>query len=220
MLKQDLNTLKQEYISLLKSTNVEGIDNLLAWLETSDFFEAPSSSIYHGACKGGLLRHSLNVYNAAIKIKNDMAMSLALPEKKISEIPDKSIIIAALLHDLCKVNYYQPVVKMWKDDSAPYGQQWKKYMGYEINDKFPMGHGEKSVLIAQQFIRLTGEEMLAMRWHMGMTDPGAYLSPYEKPALMKAINDIPLVMIIMQADAFASFMMECEVDLKRENALD
>ncbi len=98
--------------------------------ETSDFFEAPSSQL-SWCMWGRLLRHSLNVYNATMKIKNDMAMSLALPEKKISEIWINLLLLLALLHDLCKVNYYQPVVKMWKDDSAPYGQQWKKYMGYK-----------------------------------------------------------------------------------------
>jgi hypothetical protein len=77
-----------------------------------------------------------------------------------------------------------------------------------------LGHGEKSVLIAQQFIRLTGEEILAIRWHMGFTDPGTFLSFYEKPAFMKAINDVPLVMVIAQADCFASFLMETEYDLK------
>ena len=95
-----------------------------------------------------------------------------------------------------------------------YGNQWKKYIAYDINDTFPLGHGEKSVLIAQQFIRLTGEEILAIRWHMGFTDPGTFLSFYEKPAFMKAINDVPLVMVIAQADCFASFLMETEYNLK------
>lgn len=215
-----MEEMKQEFITLLKSTNRAGIDDLINWLETkSDFFTAPASCYYHGSHPGGLLAHSLNVYKAAKQIQM-MASNLALPEKNVMSIPEESIILCTLLHDLCKTNMYSETVKFYKDDQAAYGQQWKKYQSYEIKDNFPLGHGEKSVIMLQNFIRLSGVEICAIRWHMGMTDPGAYLSPYEKPAMMKAINDIPLVHIIMQADSFASFMMEKEVDQKIANALD
>lgn len=211
--------MRTEYINLLKSTNREGIDSLIAWLETSDFFYAPSSTKFHNNCKGGLLAHSLNVFNAAKKIRDNM-FGLALPEKHLEQIDDTTLIISCLLHDLCKINYYAPTVKLWKDDTAVYGQQWKKYTGYEINDLLPLGHGEKSIIIAQQFIKLTGNEMVAIRWHMGFTDPGTFLSFYEKPAFMKSINDFPIVMLIAQADCFASFLMEKDYDLKIENAIE
>ena len=208
-----LEEMKTEYKQLLSSVQRPGIENLIEWLDKCDFYEAPSSTKYHNNCKGGLLAHSLNVYKAAVKIRDNMK-DIALPEKNIGSISDETLIVAALLHDLCKINYYVPAIKTWKDENAPYGNQWKKYIAYDINDTFPLGHGEKSVLIAQQFIHLTGEEILAIRWHMGFTDPGTFLSFYEKPAFMKAINDVPLVMVIAQADCFASFLMETEYNLK------
>lgn len=213
-----IEEMKATYKSLLLSTKRQGIENLLNWLDNCDFYIAPSSTKYHNNCKGGLLAHSLNVYNAAVKIRDNMK-DIALPKKAIGDITDETLIIACLLHDLCKINYYQPSVKTWKDENAPYGNQWKKYIAYEIDDKFPLGHGEKSVLIAQQFIKLTGPEILAIRWHMGFTDPGTFLSFYEKPAFMKAINDIPLCMVVAQADCFASFLMEEESDLRIANEL-
>ena len=161
-----LEEMKAEYKQLLSSVQRPGIENLIEWLDKCDFYEAPSSTKYHNNCKGGLLAHSLNVYKAAVKIRDNMK-DIALPEKNIGSISDETLIVAALLHDLCKINYYVPAIKTWKDENAPYGNQWKKYIAYDINDTFPLGHGEKSVLIAQQFIRLTGEEILAIRWHMG-----------------------------------------------------
>lgn len=218
--EEQLEEMKQEYITLLRSTNRHGIEELITWLETkSNFFSSPASCYYHGSFPGGLVAHSLNVYKAAKQIQQ-MGTLLTLPEKNVAEIPEESIIIATLLHDLCKTNMYQETIKVFKDESQPVGQQWKHYQSYEIKDSFPLGHGEKSVIMIQNFIRLTGMEICAIRWHMGMTDPGAYLSPYEKPAMMKAINDIPLVHIVMQADSFASFMMEKEIDQKVVCRLD
>lgn len=211
-----MEEMKEEFINLLRSTNRPGIEDAITWLETkSDFFTAPASCFYHGSYPGGLLAHSLNVYKAAKQIQQ-MASTMALPEKNVMSIPEDSLIICSLMHDLCKTNIYNETVKFYKDNM----QQWKKYQSYEIKDNFPLGHGEKSVIMLQNFIRLSAIEICAIRWHMGMTDPGAYLSPYEKPAMMKAINDIPLVYILMQADGFASFMMEKEVDQKVANALD
>ena len=215
--QEQISNMKREFISLLRSTNRNGIENVINWLENqSDFFTAPASASYHGSFEGGLLSHSLNVYKAALKIRENM-MELALPEKNIASITDESVIIATLLHDVCKTNFYSPKKKMWKDETQ-YPNQWRAYQSYEIVDKFPLGHGEKSVIMLLSLgLSLTGPEICAIRWHMGMTDPGSYLSPYEKPALMKAINDVPIVMLVAQADAFASFNMEKEVDQKTAN---
>ena len=211
---EQLLDMKNEYISLLRSTNRKGIENLINWLDTkSDFFYAPASTYYHNSVKGGLVNHSLNVYKAAKHILEG-AKLLAISEKNISSITEESLIICTLLHDLCKTNFYSPVQKVWKDESLPSPQCWKKYMSYEIKDRFPVGHGEKSVIMAQVFISLTASEICAIRWHMGFTDCGSFLSPYEKPALMAAMNDIPLVGIVAEADHFASFMMEPEINQK------
>lgn len=120
-----------------------GADNLLAWLESTDFFIAPASAKYHGAYPGGLVEHSLNVYNELIS--------------HIDAGTVESLTICALLHDICKVDYYEP-------DGAG---------GYRINDEFPLGHGEKSVYLIMRHMRLTGNEALAIRWHMGAYDDAA-----------------------------------------------
>ena len=215
----DLAEMKERFITLLRSTNRPGIEELITWLETqSDFFTAPASANYHGSFPGGLVAHSLNVYDAACELLEVMKRR-SIPEKRIDEIPEDSIIISTLCHDLCKTNFYHPTEKFWKDNTRPYSNQWRKYMSYEIKDTLPLGHGEKSVIMLQNFIRLTAQEMCAIRMHMALSDIGMYMSPYTKPALMSSINDIPLVELVMLADHFASFIMEKEVDQKTENEI-
>jgi hypothetical protein len=213
---EEIEKMWAEFVTLLRSTNRQGIEQLILWLENnSDMKYAPASTYYHNSCPGGLLNHSLNVFHMAEKnVEN--AKLLAVPEKDIGSINRDSLIICTLLHDLCKVNFYNPIVKVWKDESLPSPQCWKKYQSYEIKDNFPLGHGEKSVIMLQNFIKLDAVEIAAIRWHMGMTDPGAYLSPYEKPAMMSAINNIPLVTILILSDYGASFLMEREVNQKLE----
>ena len=213
---EQLMNMKNEFISLLRSTNRPGIEELITWLDkNSDFFIAPASTYYHNSVKGGLLNHSLNVYKAAKMLLAGASM-LAIEEKNIPSIQEESIIICTLLHDLCKTNFYHQIQKVWKDESLPSPQCWRKYNSYEIKDNFPLGHGEKSVIQILHFIRLTPQEICAIRWHMGLTDPGAYLSPYLKNSMMDAMNNIPLVTLIAEADHFASFMMEREINQKLE----
>lgn len=199
---------KQEFIELLRSTKREGIEDLINWLsEKSDFFEAPSSTIYHCNYPGGLCQHSLNVYYAARDFY-ETYKKLSLPEKNVESIPMESIIITALLHDLCKANNYKIVEKFKKDES----NQWFKYYSYQIDEKLPLGHASKSIFIAQTFIRLSGEELCAIMWHMGMSDIGAWMSNYQKPSMQTSYTKVPLSVLIMQADFFASYCMEKEVD--------
>lgn len=208
---------KEEFINLLMKTNRPGIDTLISWLESkSDFFDAPSSTIYHGSYAGGLCQHSLNVYHALQKLIS-MANEMAINEKKADNIPEDTIIISALLHDLCKTNFYKKEVKVFKDEAT---STWHHYYGYKCVDEFPIGHGEKSVIMAQNFIRLTGDEAVAIRWHMGMTDPGTFISPYGKSAYSTAANNSALVVLLQEADYFASYMMEPQCDPKVENLID
>lgn len=201
---------KQEFISLLRSTGRDGIEKLIDWLcNHSDFFTAPSSTIYHCNYPGGLCQHSLNVYKAA-KGFFEVYKNLCLPDKNVNGISEESIIICALLHDLCKANYYKQTEKWTKDNDT---NTWVKYYTYTIDDKFPMGHGEKSVFMANTFIQLSGIEMLSIRWHMGAGgDPASWLSNYEKPAMQKSFSNYPLCVLISQADYFASYCMEEQVD--------
>jgi hypothetical protein len=157
--------MKEQFISLLMSTKRAGIRELIEYLETdTDFFIAPASSNYHGNYEKGLLEHSMGVYENLLKLNQ-------LYEIKIKE---DSLIIISLLHDICKINFYFLTMKGVKrkldnGDFAlnEYGKQiWDNEMRYEINDKLPLGHGEKSVIIIQQFIKLTQEEIFCINWHM------------------------------------------------------
>lgn len=205
---------KTEFLNICRTYITRpGINELLDWLENrSDFFTAPGSSQFHGAYAGGLCEHSLNVYKAAKNIMENFVPAFADDSRRdlLNNITDENIAIAALFHDLCKVNFYTPKVKWFKDDA----NEWHSYQGFETNDMFPLGHGEKSVILAQQFIRLTGEEILACRWHMLFADPGTGVSFYEKPAMMKSLEVCPFLMVIAMADQAASFLMEKRGDPK------
>lgn len=137
---------------LLRGTEREGIDDLIVWLEEeTDFFTAPASSKTerHGCYEGGLADHSANVYS----IFRQKAVQFSL------DLEDDEIVIASLLHDLCKANFYTPnTLKNGKVSEAK---------PYSIEEAFPMGHGEKSAYLAAKYIPLTDNEALLIRWHMG-----------------------------------------------------
>ena len=210
-LKINFEANKAEFISLLKSTRREGIDSLILWLEQTDFFEAPSSAKNHGNYKGGLCQHSLNVYHVACKIKEHI-LPLSSKFDGTHAFRDDELIIACLLHDLCKVNFYEQVLKWRKDESKPQGQQWEQYVGYTINDKLPLGHGEKSMFMAQNFIQLTANEALAINHHMNFFNPGLQLDSVRHLPFMEAVEKYPIVGTVAMADAVASFMLEEKVN--------
>ena len=141
--------MKEECLSILKGINREGMDKLIEFLESSDFFEAPASTRYHGAWKGGLLAHSMKVYE--------------ILKTKVED--NDSTKIVALLHDICKVNFYKTDYRNAKVNGV-----WEQVPYYTIDDTIPYGHGEKSVMMISEFIKLTPEEKYAIRWHMGFTE--------------------------------------------------
>lgn len=179
--------MKERYIYLLKSTMREGMDELIDWLENeTDFFDAPASSKYHLSKEKGLLEHSLNVYDVL--------------EKELGE-NSNSVKITALLHDICKANYYKVDYRNQKNNEG----NWVKVPYYKIEDNFPMGHGEKSVILALRFIKLTNEEIAAIRWHMGLSetkDNYTYLN--------KAFSKYPLALMLHIADLKATYIKESE----------
>lgn len=188
---------KERFIELLRSTEREGIEDLIEWLETTDFYVAPASTKFHGNYKGGLLEHSLNVYDT---LKDEVSNIMAKTEK--INIEQDSIILVALLHDLCKVNLYKVEYRNTKNE---YGQ-WVKVPYYAIEDNEPYGHGEKSVMLASQFIKLTLEEMYSIRWHMGFTE-GKEQYNY----ISATYNKYELAVLAHVADLKASYLMEKEV---------
>jgi len=150
-----MNT-KETIVDLLEDTQRPGIDKVIAFMESGDFFTAPASTKYHGAYAGGLADHSLNVYKV-LNAKNK-AMEL--------RIPDGTVIITALLHDLCKMNTYA-IEKAWRKDQF---NKWEQYDRYVHKEEFPIGHGDKSVILLQPLIHLTPLEIVMIRWHMGGYD--------------------------------------------------
>lgn len=172
----------------------EGADKLLEFLEKSDFFTAPASTRYHGAHEGGLLEHSLNVYDCLCDILNRPRMK----ELYGVHYSEESIAIAALMHDVCKVNFYKTSFRNAKDETG----RWVSVPYYTIEDTLPYGHGEKSVYIVSGFLRLTRDEAFAIRYHMGFSgteDPGN---------VGRALEMFPLAYALCCADMEAAFLME------------
>ncbi|MBQ7097774.1 MAG: HD domain-containing protein [Clostridia bacterium] len=188
---------KQEFIDIYqKYIKREGADKLLAHLmsSASDFFTAPASTRFHGAYEGGLVEHSLNVYECLVDYMNRERVQ----ELYGLEASDETIAIVALLHDLCKMNFYKPGFRNVKDDNGV----WQKVPTYEIDDRLPYGHGEKSVYIISGFMRLTREEAFAIRYHMGF-------SGGEEPRNVgSAFEMFPLAFALSTADMEATYFLE------------
>lgn len=196
--QNDQNMMKQTFLDTLKKVKREGIDDLIKYLEDSDFFTAPASTQYHGSYEGGLLEHSLNVYNCLLfEYDNILDVGLNLPE-----IPEDSLIICSLLHDLCKVNCYVPGFRNVKNEQTGV---WEKVPIYKREPLFPMGHGGKSVFIIQQFIKLTATEAQAIFWHMGAYDISNYMTLNE---LGSAYENNLLAFLLNCADMKATYLSE------------
>lgn len=187
--KLDINSMWDIYKTLLESTKRKGINNLIKWLDNSDFKVAPASTRYHNCFEGGLLAHSLNVYNEAIRQKDLI---------KLFNIPMESIIIASLLHDICKVNYYCQELR-----NAKVNGQWVQEPFYKVEDLFPVGHAEKSIIIAMNYIELTDVEVAMIRNHMGFSKD----EPNQVSALF---NKYPEALILHNADMIATYVLESE----------
>lgn len=183
--------MKEEFLGLLKSINREGMDKLIEFIEKSDFFKAPASTRFHGSHEGGLLEHSMKVYEILIdKVKNSV-----IP----IEVSQESLIIIALLHDICKVNFYKVDYRNSKNSFG----EWEKVPYYTIEDTIPYGHGEKSVMMITEYIKLTVEEKYCIRWHMGFTEPKEVYN-----TLGQAFKKFPLALLMHEADLEATYFFD------------
>lgn len=208
---QELNIQKnkEEFVSLLKSTERPGMDDVIKDLEELGFFEAPASAGHHLNVAGGLVEHSLNTCKAALAVYEGMQKIEPYLER---EVKRESIVIASLLHDVCKSDIYKRSVKRRKTNLGI----WEDSEGYKLTYKnFPMGHGEKSlVMLLCSGLELYDDEMLAIRWHMGAW--GINMNSYEEQRNYDAARTLyPLVSIIQSADGLAASIMErtgCELD--------
>ncbi len=189
-------TDKEKFLQIYKENiKREGADKLLEFLEKSDFFTAPASTRYHGAYEGGLLRHSLNVYECLVAY---LERERVKEQYKLS-VSNETAAVVALLHDVCKVNFYTVSYRNSKNDKTG---QWEKLPYYTINDTLPYGHGEKSVYMVSGFIRLSREEAMAIRWHMGFS------GIEDKNTIGAALEKYPLAFALSVADMEASYFIE------------
>lgn len=186
-----LQELKEQFITMLSSVEREGIDKLVAYLEETDFYTAPASTAGHGAIEGGLVRHSLYVCRYAQNFLKAFA----------EEVSADSIIIASLLHDLCKINFYEKRTRNVKIDG-----RWEEQESFFIEDQLPLGHGEKSMFLAQRYIALTDQEAMAIRWHMGGYDDASRQYASGR-AQSKAYNECKLAVALNIADMYVSHLL-------------
>ena len=173
----------------------DGAQDLLAYLNKSDFFSAPASAKFHLAESGGLCMHSVNVYNRLKKL-----LLAEYGEDYAKTYSDESIAICGLLHDVCKVNYYAVEMRNVKEEGG-----WVKKPFYKVDERFPYGHGEKSVFIINQYMKLSAEEAMAINWHMGGFDARVMGGSY---GLSEAYAKFKLALLMHVADLEATYLDE------------
>ena len=184
--------MKEEFRKLLLDIDREGIDKLVDFIDNkTDFYKAPESTRFHGNYEGGLLEHSMKVYEILVeKVKTSV-----LP----IDVNEDSLKIIALLHDICKVNYYKVEYRNAKNELGV----WEKVPYYTVDDTIPYGHGEKSVMMITEYIKLTSEEKYAIRWHMGFTEPKEVYG-----TISAAYKKYPLALLMHEADLEATYFFD------------
>jgi hypothetical protein len=197
-----MNEIQKKFKEMLLSTNREGMERVVKRLEEVGFFKAPASTKFHLNYEGGLLEHSMNVCDMALELRELM---IRKKEDLRDFLSKESVIIAALLHDVCKADIYKPAIKRQKN---AYGV-WCDVPGYDVDySNYPLGHGEKSVIwLLQNGLQLTDDEIMAIRWHMTAWDL-PFQSPEMKGNLNAARERCPLVSLIQAADGLAANMLE------------
>ena len=187
----EIEKQKEEFLAICREKiHRDGLEDLLAWLQKADFFTAPASTRYHGAYKGGLCEHSLDVLNYAKR-------AAALYD---GELDEESVTIAALFHDLCKVNFYKEGTRNQKIDGV-----WQEVPCYTIEEKYHFGgHGSKSVFLVQQFMKLNTDEAAAINCHMGFSEG----NPNAIRDVGNVYSSFPLAWIIHVADEAAAYLLK------------
>lgn len=161
---------------------------MIDWLRTTDFYTAPASTRYHESFPGGLLVHTLTVYNNMIDL-------IKIPAFKDVSVAEATVCV--LVHDWCKIGYYEAYQKNVKDEATG---KWEKETAYRTNQTgIPLGHGVSSMYLATRTMRLTPEQALAIRHHMGRWN----CPDNEMSELQKANSEFPLVYLVQFADELA-----------------
>lgn len=196
-MEKDISALKEEFVTIYRENiKRDGADKLLDYMlsEHSDFFTAPASTRFHGSHAGGLLEHSLNVYHC---LKDYLSRPRAKELYRMN-YSEESIALCALLHDICKMNFYKVDYRNAKNEAGV----WEKVPYYTIEDNLPYGHGEKSVYIISGYMRLAREEAFAIRYHMGFS------GVEDKNNVGKSFEMFPLAFALSVADMEATYYLE------------
>lgn len=208
-----MQTPKERFIEAYRQLiHRPGAESLLTWLCSTDFFEAPASTKYHGAFPGGLVIHSLNVFdrmsnNCVTEFGSDCSGRLPFPADQV-----ESIAIVSLLHDICKAEFYKTEFKNKKVYSEHGTKRdnlgtfdWESVPFYTIEEKFPFGHGEKSVYLINEHMHLTRDEAHAIRYHMG---------DFSDQCTGRVFEMCPLAVQLHIADLQAAYLDESNAKLK------
>ncbi len=197
MEQEIINQNKEEFLKIAReNVKREGIDELLKWIESTDFFEAPASARFHLAEAGGLCQHSINVYHRLLKLANDH-----FGEENVNI---ETITICSLFHDVCKCCFYKTDYRNVKENG-----EWVQKPYYTIDDPLPYGHGEKSVYMINGYMRLSREEALAINWHMGGFDKRVQGGDQ---SFSNAYYKYPLCTLTHLADVMATYLDEHKND--------
>lgn len=195
--------MKQKFIEELRygylstGRDSKGFDELIEALDQGGFFTAPCSTQYHLCKEGGLLEHSLNVEEIAIK--------LAI---RLDYEPIGSVSVAALLHDIGKMGQYGKAnyIPNWIKDGKP--TKADPVQKFKISETKPftsnsdllyVPHEIRSIQIASQYLDLTEEESFAILMHNAL---------YGDLKYAYSGKETPLSMIVHFADLWASRVVE------------
>ena len=188
-------TAREKFIEIYSNyIKRDGADKLMEYLLSSDFFRAPASTRFHGSYEGGLVEHSVNVYECL----RDYLSRPRAKELYGLNFSEETVAIVALLHDLCKVGVYKPGTRNVKDDFG----KWQSVPTFTFEDSLPYGHGEKSVYIISGYMRLTRDEAFAIRYHMGFS------GNEDAASVGKALEKFPLAFAVSVADMEATYFLE------------
>lgn len=187
---------REKFMELMRKTERAGVEDMLKWLDTTDFYSAPASTRYHGSYPGGLVQHTLNV---AYELKQ-------LVDFYDVKIPKDSILICALGHDFCKINTYKETIVNVPPQRTKSGR-WEQQQGYKKDEYLKLGHGAKSLSTLQDFITLKDYEKEAIYWHMGAFDLGQYNNIND---LSKTFEENPLAFLLHIADMCVTYIIENE----------
>lgn len=163
----------------------DGIKELMEYLDHTDFYTAPASTRFHDSEKGGLVKHSVKVFNALVDLVGDT-------------YPMETVALVSLFHDICKTNYYTTSTRNVKNEKG----QWESVPYYSVNDMLPVGHGEKSIILLMSVpVKLSIAEVFAIRWHMG-----GFVPKEDYSAMSEAYTKCTLAVLLHLADMKATYL--------------